>query len=433
MTREPYHDYSATDGAPRRNILLRLMHGDIVRWVCALVGFTTPFTVQLMGNFPLAEWILLAAAGIGLLLSVRYRRWPDGVFHTRWFLVVAACLLLGLMAYVFSDLYRGSASQDYLRGWARMVFLAIDFLGLAYLIGSDWRRWLAVKAGLIFGVLAEVCVNGPLYGEWWKFGFAGPITLLALILAARRGLLTSVLVAAGLGVLHLTLGFRNFGGICLVTASLLLIPRVPPSFRKAAIAFALVTAAVTITAVYLFLDETAGTTHDASNKERYAMVSVASDAFLASPLVGHGSWFSATHLVRKIEAKRMKIEDGFGGYSEQEAAAISIHSQLLVALAEGGFFGGLFFLVYGGLVIWALLYALQAERPQQALLIFTLIGAMWDLAMSPFSGPARVHIAAASVLALLLWLEHKGLIEWKYPPGESQLNERHETAQSSYS
>jgi O-antigen ligase len=208
---------------------------------------------------------------------------------------------------------------------------------------------------------------------------------------------------------------------------------VPSSFRKVAIAFALITAAVTISTAYFFLDETAPTSHEGSNKERYAMVSVAADAFIASPLVGHGSWFSATHLVRKIEDKRMKIEDGFGGYNEQEAAAISIHSQLLVSLAEGGFFGGLFFIVYGALVIWGLFYALHHERPQQALLLFTLIGAIWDLAMSPFSGPARVHIAAAAVVTLLLWLECKGLIEWKYPPVEDRNEDRGKLAQPSYS
>lgn len=393
--------------------LSRLVRSELVRWLCVLVGFTTPFTVSLAGNFPVAEWLLFTAASGTLALRAVHGRWPEGAIRTRWFAVLLGCQAVSLLAYIVSDLYRGSAPEDYIRGWARMIFLAVDLLALASIMGTNWRRWLALKVGLAFGFLAQAAMFGPLFGDWWKFGWAIPITLLALVLAMRRGTLIASLVAAGLGVLHFSLGFRSLGGECLVVATLLHVPSVSPRWRLPVIGGALCTGIALTGVVYVLAADEDNVSQRGSNAERYSMASVAAEAFFESPLVGQGSWFSATHLVRRIEARRMQVEEGFAGYDEESASKLAVHSQILVALAEGGFFGGLFFLAYFGLLVWALFYALSAERPQQALVLFSLLEAICNAFMSPFSGPARVHIAAAAVLAILLWLESRGRLAWR--------------------
>ena len=45
-----------------------------------------------------------------------------------------------------------------------------------------------------------------------------------------------------------------------------------------------------------------------------------------------------------------------GGFADanRDPGAVAIHSQLLVALAEGGLFGAAFFFLYGGALFWAL-------------------------------------------------------------------------------
>ncbi len=393
--------------------LARLARSELTRWFCACVGFATPFTVVAAGNFPVAEWLLFAAAAGTLVLRAVHGRWPEGAIQTRWFGVLMLCQVVALAGYIVSDLYRGSAPQDYLRGWARMVFLGVDLLALASVLGTNWRRWLALKVGLAFGFAAQAVIFGPLFGDWWKFGFALPVTLLALVLAARGNVMVATAIAAGLGLLHFFLGYRSVGGECLVVATLLQVPRVNPRWRLPVVGAAFGVALLVTGLVAVISADADSVTQRGSNAERYSMVSVAAESFLESPLVGQGSWFSATHLVRRIEARRMQIEEGFSGYDEESASRLAVHSQILVALAEGGFFGGLFFLVYGGLLVWALSYALTSERPQQALVLFCLMDALWNVLMSPFSGPARVHIAAAAVLALLLWLESRGRLAWR--------------------
>ncbi len=371
---------------------------------CALVGFATPFTVTWMGNFPVAEWFLLVLAGWALVARILLRRWPAGVFQTRWFILILVCQVLSLAGYVIADLYRDSAQHDYIRGWARMTFLIVDLLGLAVLIGQSWRRWLALKIGLAFGVMVEAACFGPLFDNWWKFGVGLPITILVLALIGnRRGWVLVALVL--LGGLHLFMDFRGLGGVCLILAAILGVPALSIRLRLPVIALAICLAAGSF--LFYITNPDNGRRKD-SDSERQAMIETAALAFADSPFIGQGSWFSTTHIIRQIEARRMMLEESFSGYGEEEADKLAIHSQLLVALAEGGILGGLYFLVLGLLLLWALFYATSAPGPQRPLVLLFLLEAIGNLCISPFSGPARVHIAAATVLVLLLWLQSRG-------------------------
>lgn len=143
------------------------------------------------------------------------------------------------------------------------------------------------------------------------------------------------------------------------------------------------------------------------------MMEVAAEAFADSPLIGQGSWFSSTKITRRIEARYIQLSDTFNGYTEEQERDLAVHSQLLTALAEGGIFGGLFFIAYGMVLLWALAYCLRTTRPQQALVFLILLEALWNLAIAPFSGPARVQIAASAVLALMLWQQARGRLHWE--------------------
>ena len=373
---------------------------------CAVVGFATPFTVEWMGNFPVAEWFLLGMAVWALVARVLFRRWPSGVFQSRWFTVLAVCQIVSLGGYMLADLYRGSAPHDYIRGWARMTFLLVDLVGLAALVGNSWRGWFAMKIGLAFGTMLEAACFGPLYDDWWKFGVGMPITILLLATLGNRRAWSAAALAL-LGGVHLFMGFRGLGGVCLLLAAMLCAPALALRWRLPIIGLAMFGAAACFVA---FLFNTDNGTRN-SDSERQAMVETAASEFADSPFIGQGSWFSTTHIIRKIEARRMHLEEGFGGYNEEDADKLSIHSQLLVALAEGGILGGTFFIVFGLMLLWSLFYAVLVPGPQRPLVLLFLLEAIGNLCISPFSGPARVHIAAATVLVLLLWLERQGRLD----------------------
>ncbi len=86
-----------------------------------------------------------------------------------------------------------------------------------------------------------------------------------------------------------------------------------------------------------------------------------------------------------------------GGFTDpnKDPGAVALHSQILVALAEGGLFGGAFFFVYGAGLIWTLYSIVFVHRWNRYAPFCTLIllSALWDFFCSPFSGAQRVSIA----------------------------------------
>jgi hypothetical protein len=380
--------------------------------ICGVVGFTTPFTVQAAGNFPVAEGFLLFAAIASVAIRVIRHRWPDGASRTRAFTTLIVLQIIGLGAYVVSDIYRDSAPVDYLRGWARMAFVGIDIIGLAFLVGSSWRRFVVIITGWAFGQVACALIFGPLFDDWWKFGFAEPVTFLALIAVGRKNRLPAAIVAIALGILHILLEFRSLGLECLMVAISLYLIRLPRLWRFAAV-FA-VLAAIGLALSGLFDERVQkGISKHLSDAERRAMMEVAAESFADSPIIGQGSWFSTGEMRRRIEERYIALSETFNGYTEEQEHDLAIHSQLLTALAEGGIFGASFFIAYGFLLMWALAYCLRSTRPQQAIVLMILIEGLWNLAIAPFSGPARVQIAAAAVLCLLLWQQARGRVRWE--------------------
>lgn len=380
--------------------------------LCVLVGLTTPFLMRMAGNFPVAEWFLLGSAAIMIVLRALHHRWPDGAARTRWFTGLVVLQLIGLCAYIVSDLYRGSVSADYLRGWARMAFVAIDLIGLAGLFGSSWRRFVFFVGGFAIGQAASAVCFGPLYGNWWKFGFAAPVTYLAFIAVGRQGRFLSSVFALALGLLHLALDFRSLGLECLLVGVALNLTRISRGWQLVSILVGCIALALAMGG--LFADKsTARFASHRSDAERQAMMEVAAEAFAESPFIGQGSWFSATTINSRIEARYILLSDTFNGYSEETERDLAVHSQLLTALAEGGLFGASFFFAYTTLLLWALSYCLRSDHIFQALVFMFLIEALTNVAIAPFSGPARVQIAAAAVLGLLLWQQARGRLDWE--------------------
>jgi O-antigen ligase len=113
-------------------------------------------------------------------------------------------------------------------------------------------------------------------------------------------------------------------------------------------------------------------------------------------------------MISRIEEKRQALESTFRGYTAEEARKLSIHSQLLVSLAEGGILGGAFFLGLGALVLKTLRSLTVSSVPYRAFLFYIVLTGAWNLLMSPFSGVARVEIALLVCTGLLVILQRQG-------------------------
>lgn len=386
--------------------------------VAVLAGGLTPFTVSVVGEMPVGELVLAATAAWVALCLVINHVVPGGLFRERTFRRLLVCQGIALLAYVVSDVYRHSAPHDMARGWARMVFLCIDVVAVVYLCSRDPRNLLWFLGAQLTGEVLHAMIAGPLFGAWWKFGLGVPVTFAVILLAARLGTLGIFLAAAALTAVHFSLDFRSAGGLTLLLAAGAGLQLIPARARRWVLPLA---GAVTIglLATFIFRQQTSAEAHRTSRSDidRASMLQAAAEAFRDSPLIGHGSWFSNSHvydnflLIRDEAAKEAHV-GGFAG-PNQEVEGVALHSQLLVALAEGGIFGGAFFLVYG----YELVRALRAHvldlawRSDTGVRVLLLLFAGWNLLMSPFSGAHRVFIALAVGAILLTRADERAAAE----------------------
>lgn len=385
-------------------------------YCCAafLIGLVRSWTIQLVGAMPVGELILLAVAGHAILWMALTSRLPAPLPAPRLLAVFAFCQGLALISYIVTDLWRESAPVDMIRGWLRMIFVLIDLGGLALLLGATERTFAFLQLGASFSFL-QLLITPPTFGEYWKFGFAYPVTAFVLLLAPRfLGYWAAPLGCLALGVLNALMDFRSLGAICLGIGGLLAIRALPRTARKALMIVGAL--GVLTLSPWIFQKMFADTDGRAnrSNVERLSMLAAAWEGFAESPLIGQGSWFSESDLMDNFLLIRSDKAHAAGGgmqFKDDDFEGVSIHSQLLVTLAEGGIFGGLFFFAYGIGIVWAMWFALGDATWHWTLpsRVFILATSFWDLWMSPFSGPVRVNIALTAILIALFWRERTQL------------------------
>jgi hypothetical protein len=395
---------------PAESVLFRprsLTLPSLASGVAFAAGALAPFTIAFIGEVPVGEVVLIALAGWALLCLCLRHGWPSPLLGQRYCHVLLIADVVALVAYVATDLYRGSLPHDYLRGWSRLLCLALNVIGVAYLFGRSPRHFLAFAAGQCVGLAAHALLFTPLFGDNWKFGFALPLSIFVLALVPAAGPVVTAAAALALGGANFILDYRSEGGICILVGIFSLLQLFRPRARAWLAPFLALAATALVLTVYARTENVGRA--DRSNLERQAMMTVAAQAFLRSPLVGYGSWFSRTRVYDDFITLRAQLaqEEQLPGFAAEntDPGNIAFHSQILVALAEGGLFGGAFFIVYG----WGLWRALRrlafTERWSRyaPLALFFLISALWDLIFSPFSGEQRITIAEACGLILLIF------------------------------
>src|SRR5581483_9336653 len=136
------------------------------------------------------------------------------------------------------------------------------------------------------------------------------------------------------------LDYRSFGALCIVTGVLGVLQRARPAFRLWLAPIGILAAVLACLWVYERTQTRQRTTR--SDIERSAMVTAALQAVQESPLIGHGSWFSNSDVYDNFMRVRfaMAREAHVGGFADpnKRPDSMALHSQLLVALAEGGLF-----------------------------------------------------------------------------------------------
>jgi hypothetical protein len=330
-----------------------------------------------------------------------------------WFKVLLFMVAIMAVGYIASDLYRGTSGENLARGWARVAFLGIDLVAITYLIDGSWARLQATVFALYVGGSVSAAVSGPLFEKWWEFGVGYTLSAFVLFIVAGRNTLIQVAAAILMAAISLTQGARSLGGICLLAAVLFGFRQARGVIRPLALVTAGCALGVLLFAANSVILQNLG--KDGSTIERRSMIETAGAAFVGSPLLGQGSWFTSSRkMLAQLEEKRESLDPRFHGYSDDEGRQISIHSQLMVALAEGGILGGGFFLFYGSLLLKTLRTLTRHSVPRRAFVLYLVISGLWNLCMSPFSGVARVEICLNICACLLVIMQRQGELSDSY-------------------
>ena len=388
-------------------------------------GFLTNFTVSLVGALPVGEFVLAGALGWLAVQAAFAHVIAAAIFRSKLLWIFIGCQAVAFGGYMLSDIYWASSGNDIARGWARMVFLGIDVLAIAYLFDlpglPPLLGFATFEAGYALGGAASTLMGNVLFDDYWKFGWAGPVTIAVMIFAPRLGFWTAQAACLALVAVHVAYDFRSLAAVCIGVAILMVFLRLVVRQRVAALAVCAVLGIAALFGLKHWSETRGDNVRSArSDVERAAMVQAAWEGFLRSPWLGNGSWFSRSNVMQEFFAIRYQnsIENGVGSYEEDgDDNAIAIHSQLLVGLAEGGILGGCFFLFYGAMLLWALgwIVLTQYWTPWSPLCVFYLLLKVSDLLTSPFSGAHRVLIAVGVGLILLLW--HRAPAEEELPLG----------------
>jgi O-antigen ligase len=214
--------------------------------------------------------------------------------------------------------------------------------------------------------------------------------------------------------LHLALDSREIGGNCLLAGVLLLARRAfLPRLRTLSHAMlgALVLAGI---CAFLYVNvltaEQYGQRRHFSNAWRTASLITAASAIADSPWMGNGSQANSFELQSRYDsifADRSGVR--YRG-QQTDTSTFSPHSQILQAWFEAGILGAAFFLYLGWKLIRAAHWCIfrRSLDALSVLFAFCLLRAIWHLAFSPFAGLARLDVALAAVIVVVMDLERRG-------------------------
>lgn len=381
--------------------------------VSVLIGALMHVSFQAGGQVYAGELLMLAV--LPVLAYDRFYRRHGALEHQRdlWLPLrfLLAALTVTYAGYLLSDLYRNNAPSDFLRGWARLLFLGVDLAVVTMLVSSRRANfWLLALGYCMFGIANLVAHGMPL--SEWKSGYSFPVTLgsiVALCAIPRLGVKARCAALVMLGMVNVVWDYRSLGSFCVVVAVLLWLNQWSQGGRVKIVRGVVVgvLAVVLVGLGYYASQGSFAQRRQASNSIRLSSALVGFSAVLESPLIGYGSWGRDTRFAKlyaDVQFRMSKSEESpLYDFDLIRLATIPAHSQFLEAWIEGGLLGIAFMVCYLVLLIRGLRALIGIGTPPAIfpLLGFFMIWGLWALFMSPFKGPSRVDISMACISAII--------------------------------
>jgi O-antigen ligase len=380
------------------------------------LGASGVYSVGLVGSLPGSEILILPLLPVLLV----YRGGRALNRQHLWFLILVAAWLVGT---VVADTYNeGSWAVNRMKGIARVVFFAFDFIALAILLNRKTRRMIVFALSMIpVFVSAGREFRGDFLTEW-KFGYSSALTIVALIAAsyynAKQKYKTCIFIFLLLSALNLYFAFRSQLVIILIAGALTLpifedqrvsarshtqTVSTSSNFRPFVLlalaggAILIANQAIKFAATQGFLGENISSKFQTQSSGKLGVLFggrpetlVAIQAIIDSPIIGHGSFAGDP---KYLELKQdLQYEYGYSDSdTPDEQGAIPTHSHLTMAWVESGIFGGLLWLYILVLTLRAILQTAIHRQPLSPLYCYFLVNFVWDILFSPFGSVNRLQ------------------------------------------
>lgn len=393
------------------------------------VGCVSTLYINLIGQLYVTEIFFLLCLPVIIL-------WRKIRLHAE----IQILLVFGALWFLnqlITDLVVKTPVNDYLRGWAGILFLLLDILVLYILIGGRTDRWMAFGLGYALGGLLQPLIqpSGLFLKEPWKFGFGEPTILLFFLLTLLamehfslkvKSLIIPLLI---LGTLSFFLNARRLGGILWITDLFLWVRLALGGRRRLKMRNMVLFGLAGILGVFVVLQSYAyaaprGWLGQAVKLkfERQALPELGSlglivggrneifaslRAIADAPILGHGSWARGTEYRYYLS----NVLLGLGtSYTPEQLMRVSessdlipAHSHLLRSWVWGGIMGGVFWLVVLRLVFKVGILGVQDPNWLLPIFIYLGIYSLWDIGFTPLGADLRIQWAFRIATFMLLY------------------------------
>jgi hypothetical protein len=321
--------------------------------------------------------------------------------------------LLWLVALIVSDEIRETPFEDWSRGWAKIIFLLIDFTSIYLLLAGRDMRYFMFAAGIALSQILGYFFNPNDYAldYPWKFGYGAAVTALVILAASvysftRTGRFISAATMLAMGAVNFYMGFRSLGSICLLGGWMLLIKNSYHSGLSHAVRMALLSGtaiAVTVAAYdfgasQAYFGEVEKTKYQIQSSGEMGVLLGARSEILASaqavkdsPIIGYGSWAKDPKYAQIMADELAQL--GYEVYGVTESDLIPTHSYIMGAWVEAGVGGVLFWLFGLVLIARALMTRYDNKSILIPLIVFEALNFLWNIPFSPFGAEARLYAA----------------------------------------
>jgi hypothetical protein len=398
-------------------------------WIFGTLLFMLPLSylwqLQAAGTIVVFELVAALAGGVLFFLILNCKEEPL-LKRIMWL----SMIWIGFQ--VVTDMYRNSDLQDYLRGWARIIFFITNTAVLWRIIDHRAERVHWFAAGVAFsGLVSALMYNGFLIDAYtWKMGWMVPFTYGLIWFACRiPAALAPLALLASSGV-SLFMQGRSLAGICFAAGLYLAISEILK--KKSAIitkwgwklklgigvgallSLVVAVAAFSYVARLGYLGEELKEKSDMQlgRADRYLNKSawsplvapiiggrtemiVSTQAIADAPILGHGSWAKDFKYIELMATMAGITFEQIRAESPEAASfgLIPTHSHFFGAWVDGGLGGAIFWGFVWVACINGLFQLFVLNIPGKPLLAFVLINSLWDILFSPFDTGRRLLMA----------------------------------------